>query len=115
MHTKSCLASAIICAVENARDAADSDFDFRILMQEGAALSWADGYLSDGTATCSCAPYVMKTPTGLALEMPTHDTLRAAMERHGLRYSELWDHVADVDAGFTVTADDGASFALVTR
>ena len=54
LHTRRCLAHAMVCAVENMRDAAGSDHDFRIMAQEGAALAWADEYLTSGTATCLC-------------------------------------------------------------
>lgn len=54
-HTKRCLAAAMICAIENARDTEDlGDIEFRILMQENIALTWADDYLATGTATCTC-------------------------------------------------------------
>lgn len=38
--------------------------------------------------------------------------LREAMQRAGLRYSELLDHIADVKAGRIVTAEDGTRFEL---
>lgn len=62
-HTPKCLAHAMICAIENARDSAYEDargnadmaqFTFRVLMQENVGLVWADSYLSDGTVTCLC-------------------------------------------------------------
>ena len=54
-HTKKCLAHAIICAVENLRDASGmTDLDFRLYMQDGEALGQADMYLETGTTTCIC-------------------------------------------------------------
>jgi hypothetical protein len=38
--------------------------------------------------------------------------LRDDMERAGLRYSELMAHIADVDAGYVVTAENGTTFTL---
>jgi hypothetical protein len=35
-----------------------------------------------------------------------------AMQRHGLRYSELQAHIADVIAGMVVTAEDGTRFEI---
>jgi hypothetical protein len=55
MHTKKCLAAAIISAVENARDDEGRDsHEFRVMMQNGIALQWADEYLSEGLQTCTC-------------------------------------------------------------
>jgi hypothetical protein len=64
-HSARCLAKALICAVENARDAAlhdanlvgqpwMADHQFRLWAQENTFLSWADGYLSDGVTECIC-------------------------------------------------------------
>jgi len=59
LHDKHCLAHAIICAVENLRDDGhESDYTFRIALQNGDPLHMADEYLSDGTATCVCVPRV---------------------------------------------------------
>jgi hypothetical protein len=55
-HTKRCLAAAMICAVENARDDGITDLEFRLWAQENRALTWADLYLDEGTATCTCPP-----------------------------------------------------------
>jgi hypothetical protein len=58
MHSKRCLAASIIAAVENLRDAEGvDDFSFRIDVQNNVPLTWADGYLNDGTMTCSCGEY----------------------------------------------------------
>ena len=55
MHTKRCLAGAVIAAVENLRDQDGmTHFDFRIAVQDNAMLSEADGYLRDGLFTCIC-------------------------------------------------------------
>lgn len=55
MHTKRCLAGAMIAALENMRDDEwVTHFDFRIAAQENQALTLADGYLADGTFTCIC-------------------------------------------------------------
>lgn len=54
LHTRECLAHAIINAVENIRDSAPSDLDFRVSMQDGDALTVADDYLASGTVTCKC-------------------------------------------------------------
>ena len=55
MHTKRCLAAAMICAIENERDYdLTRDLDFRIAMQDNHALTLADSYLLDGTKTCEC-------------------------------------------------------------
>lgn len=35
-----------------------------------------------------------------------------SMQRHGLRFSELRAHIADVKAGYIVTADDGFEWRL---
>lgn len=65
-HTAECLASAMKCAVENARDAFVSDargnadmaqHEFRLWAQRNDALTWADQYLADGTCTCTCPPW----------------------------------------------------------
>ena len=62
-HEAKCLAHAMICAIENARDAIIDDAkrmnvsdvsDFRSFAQSNEALSWAEGYLADGTCTCIC-------------------------------------------------------------
>jgi hypothetical protein len=56
LHTKECLAEALIAAIENARDSDTgySDFEFRIALQNNELLEWADDYLADGTKTCIC-------------------------------------------------------------
>lgn len=66
-HTRKCLARAIICAVENARDIeggsaeqADLDHSFRLTAQAGF-LATADDYLREGSLDCSC-PSVFLCP-----------------------------------------------------
>ena len=68
-HEAICLAHAMICAIENARDAIADDAkrmgmsdvaDFRSFAQSNTALEWADGYLKDGTATCICVDQNVK-------------------------------------------------------
>jgi hypothetical protein len=55
MHTKRCLANAIINAVQNYRDNEDvTDHDFALGMQDGLALQHAHEYLQTGTVDCSC-------------------------------------------------------------
>ena len=65
-HSARCLAAAMIAAIENMRDrvAEDTKADagddrtvtaFRLLAQDNAPLTWAEGYLADGTMTCTCA------------------------------------------------------------
>lgn len=58
MHSKRCLAAAIIAAVENLRDTEGmTDMDFRMEVQANRQVEWADSYLNDGTMTCSCGEY----------------------------------------------------------
>ena len=40
--------------VENLRDSSDADLDFRIALQDGTPLQWADSYLENGDADCRC-------------------------------------------------------------
>lgn len=53
-HTRRCLAKAMIAAVENLRDDAVSDLEFRTGLQEGLPLQWADLYLTEGMTVCLC-------------------------------------------------------------
>jgi len=53
-HTKECLAKAMIVAIENLRDDAVSDVEFRVGLQEGLPLDWADQYLREGVTVCLC-------------------------------------------------------------
>ena len=53
-HTKKCLASAMISAIQNLRDMEfGTDFDFRIAAQDNI-LYLADEYLATGTQSCIC-------------------------------------------------------------
>ena len=55
LHSRKCLAQALISAVENFRDEQGmTDFDFRILAQENRFLVAADDYLATGLQTCTC-------------------------------------------------------------
>jgi hypothetical protein len=51
-HTRKCLASAAIAAVENFRDAEGPDEYFLTGLESIRAT--AEGYLADGIATCQC-------------------------------------------------------------
>ena len=77
-HDRRCLAAAMIAAVENARD--DEGIlahEFRNLLVTGDVLGWAEGYLTDGTMTCTCAPIVAPLPYAVG------DTVRRACEFDG--------------------------------
>lgn len=62
LHHPTCLAKAVINAVENLRDShleakADAThlaLDFRVALQENLPLTWANEYLLDGTTECLC-------------------------------------------------------------
>lgn len=55
VHSKSCLAAALISVVENWRDAEDiSQLEFRIAAQDNTFFTEADAYLTDGTVPCRC-------------------------------------------------------------
>lgn len=57
LHSKKCLATAILCAVENWRDAEGmTDHEFRLMAQDNDFLHTADEYLNTGTCTCTCPP-----------------------------------------------------------
>lgn len=63
-HEPYCLAHAMICAIENARDVEGQTLvGFRQWAQGNEALTWAEGYLADGTATCLCPPIAEPEPT----------------------------------------------------
>lgn len=60
LHSKHCLAEAVISAVQNWRDVPGfSDVDFRIWLQDGHALQQADDYLTTGLQSCICEQYRM--------------------------------------------------------
>lgn len=62
-HTRRCLAAAMIAAVENLRDADDrTDVEFRIGLQDGTPLRWADLYLTEGMTECLCPPLPAAEP-----------------------------------------------------
>ena len=55
VHSKRCMAAAIIAAVENIRDEEGTDeVDFRIAMLHGRAIEAADDYLATGLTECRC-------------------------------------------------------------
>jgi hypothetical protein len=57
LHSKKCLAEAMISAVQNARDAEDfSALEFTLWAQDGGALADAHEYLNSGLQTCICPP-----------------------------------------------------------
>lgn len=63
-HTRECFAKALICAVENVRDAADfygdpSSFDY---------VSEATRYLDDGLTTCTCPAQQLAHDAATALD-----------------------------------------------
>jgi hypothetical protein len=116
MHTKRCLARAVISAVENFRDNEDfTDGDFQDFVTRGSDVTldptryaqetpygWAVGYLSDGTATCRCMPErgaFEKAPG----EGASEEDVRAwylkrqeavdAMIRKGWVGEDAWNHV----------------------
>ena len=58
MHSKRCLAEAIISAVQNIRDNRQiDDLAFRLAAQRNEFLPEADGYLNDGLQTCTCGAF----------------------------------------------------------
>lgn len=58
MHSKKCLAEAIISAVQNLRDNGQVDsLAFRLAAQANEFLPEADAYLNDGLQTCTCGAY----------------------------------------------------------
>lgn len=54
-HSKACIASALISAVQNNRDSDSTDVEFHITAQSGAIVRDAYGYLSDGIQSCICS------------------------------------------------------------
>lgn len=59
-HTKACLASAMICAIQNWRDEpSTTDHDFRLMAQDNEFLATADDYLNvSQISDCICPPKV---------------------------------------------------------
>ena len=56
-HTAGCLAKALICAVQNMRDANGSDdHEMRLMAQNNTMLVWADKYLAERLTQCYCPP-----------------------------------------------------------
>lgn len=93
-HTKRCLASAIICAVENIRDQEGlTDTEFRIAAQDNDFLREADGYLADGIATCLCPPWEQSLSEHALMEQYVL-SLRATVPQHPDHdTSAAWDEV----------------------
>lgn len=56
--------------------------------------------------------YKMTTRSGRITKLEGTVPLRHAMERHGLRYADLPDLIAEVNAGCPITADDWTRFEL---
>lgn len=62
LHSRYCLAAAMIAAIENLRDQeadvpeSTLDHSFRLDVQDGTPLVWADEYLASGTVDCRCSP-----------------------------------------------------------
>jgi hypothetical protein len=55
LHSTRCQARALISAVENLRDEHRyTPHDFRLELQSGTPLAWADEYLASGTSDCLC-------------------------------------------------------------
>src|ERR1041384_2371290 len=54
-HSKRCLAKAMICAVENFRDAEAITLTEFVEFAQRDVLTTAQGYLADGLLDCSCA------------------------------------------------------------
>jgi hypothetical protein len=53
-HNKTCQAHAIICAVENMRDAEDyTAADLTAAISDGTIAEWAESYF-DGLLECQC-------------------------------------------------------------
>lgn len=60
MHSRRCLAEAIISAVQNLRDeVGQDDHTFRIAMQGNEPLQLADLYLNTGLQSCTCGAHQM--------------------------------------------------------
>jgi hypothetical protein len=58
MHSKRCLAEAIISAVQNIRDNQSiDDLAFRLAAQANEFLPEADDYLNTGLQTCTCGAW----------------------------------------------------------
>lgn len=97
MHDKRCLAHAVICAVENLRDAED-DLGFRVGMQDNLPLTWADEYLAAGTVSCLCG-YRLAHNYAEALR----ENAKAADDRGDAWYAEnLRERAAHAEATRTV-------------
>lgn len=57
LHTKQCLAGAMISAIENLRDEPlMTDLFFRHYIQDGGPLDLADTYLQTMPEICKCGP-----------------------------------------------------------
>lgn len=54
LHDKRCIAAALICAVENARDSELSVAELVELASSGDLYRWAASYIRDGLTACRC-------------------------------------------------------------
>ena len=73
MHSKRCLAEAIISAVQNLRDNPQvDDLAFRLAAQNNAFLVEADGYLIHAVQTCTCGAYEENLVVEMFRSDPTH-------------------------------------------
>ena len=107
LHSSRCLAHALICAVENLRDShsatAAGALAFRLALQDGTPLAWADEYLASGTADCLCHSWDIDQRAGngkwravcacgwqgMPYETPTGAT-RAAMTHAERAVADAW-------------------------
>lgn len=82
LHSKQCLAKALIAAIENLRDQDYTDYDFRLDVQNNVSLQTADDYLFDGTTDCICPENeIILTLRQMHQEGNTSEALYQAEER----------------------------------
>lgn len=87
-HTKACLASSMISAVQNARDAEDfTDHEFALWAQRGGPIDDAHMYLRDGLSDCQCPPRYEEDCQ--YFEIITHDAER------GWKRDLMWITLSD--------------------
>lgn len=79
LHSRRCLAEAIISAVQNLRDeAGQDDHGFRIEMQNNGALPLADLYLNTALQTCTCGAWQMDECRAVFVNDPHEAQVKAA-------------------------------------